>query len=570
MAKNANKTADTANPAQMCDVLIIGGGVAGLSLALRLPESLSVRMILKGQPEQSNTWFAQGGISAVIDKRDSLDAHIEDTLRAGAGLCAPKVVKAIVSTGPEEIEWLRSMQVDFTTTRDKRGREELHLTREGGHSHRRVVHHKDSTGSKLQTSLMDAARARPNITISNFRTAIDLIVDKSGRECIGAYVLESDNRVVPYCARAVVLATGGVGKVYLYTSNPSVATGDGIAMAWRAGCRIANLEFMQFHPTCLYAAGQETVLLSEALRGEGAQLKLPDGERFMYRYDERGELATRDVVAFAIDNEMKRLGIESVYLDISHRDAGEIKKMFPTLCKKCSERGFDLTKEPVPVVPAAHYMCGGVSTRLNARTNIGNLYAIGEVAHTGLHGANRMASNSLLECLASARFAVKSIKKQLASDKPFQPQCKPWDESRIMLPNEKVITLQVWREVRHLMWNYVGIARTTNRLLKARKRIALIYKEIEEHYARYKVSTDFIELRNITTVASLIIRSALARKESRGLHQLVDKPETKKQYDGRDTVLKKRKASEGATREGQKRKLTASATNVSRMSASKR
>ena len=352
-------------------------------------------------------------------------------------------------------------------------------------------------------------------------------------------MLEPDGRVATYGARATVLATGGAGKVYLYTSNPAAASGDGIAMAWRAGCRIANLEFMQFHPTCLYAPGGETVLLSEALRGEGARLTLPDGEDFMRRYDERGELATRDIIAFAMDREMKRLGAECVYLDISHRSENDIEKLFPSLRKMCLARGFDLAKDRVPVVPAAHYMCGGVVTDLNARTDVGGLYAIGEVAHTGLHGANRMASNSLLECLVCARFAADALPQELATS-PNEPAAPmPWDESRVTPADEKIITLQTWHEVRRLMWNYVGIARTTRRLLRAQQRIEIIRQETEEHYGRFRLTADFVELRNMTLVASLVIRSALLRKESRGLHQLVDYPEALAEYEGRDTVLQR-------------------------------
>lgn len=526
-------------PPRHYGVLIVGCGLAGLSPALRLPESVSVRVVAKGPPERSNTWHAQGGISAVIDTHDSMEAHIEDTMRSGAGLCRREVVEAVVRAGPEEIAWLQSMHVDFTTAKNESGRNALHLAREGGHSHRRIVHNKDQTGRKVQTSLLDAAQARDNITIDHTCTVVDLYVDKKTGVCGGAYILNDTGRVEPCPARVTVLATGGAGKVYLYTSNPDSASGDGIAMGWRAGCRVANLEFMQFHPTCLFAPGEKTLLLSETLRGEGAQLLLPNGTRFMDRYDPHGDLAARDVLARAMDTEMKRLGVPHLYLDVSYKPAAFIKKHFPTLYRRCLDYGYDMAKDRLPVVPAAHYTCGGVSTDLYGRTNVKRLLAIGETACTGLHGANRMASNSLLECLAYASFAAKAIN-LLLLDEPDAPNIPDWDTSQVTQPNEEIIILQAWHEIRRLMWNYVGIARSRERLMRAQERITLIRREIDEHYRRFKISADFIELRNLATVSGLIVRSALLRRESRGLHYLVDVPHPQTEYEGRDTVLQRR------------------------------
>ena len=522
------------------DVLIAGCGLAGLSLALRLPESISVCIIAKGTPEQSNTWYAQGGISAVMDTHDSVEAHIEDTVRAGAGLCHRDVVEAVVRAGPGEIAWLQSMHVNFTTVKNTAGCDTLHLTREGGHSRRRVVHSKDQTGRVVQTSLLDVAGERKNITIDYARTVVDLCIDNTSGACVGAYVIGKDNRVETYSSRVTVLATGGAGKVYLYTSNPDSASGDGIAMAWRAGCRVANLEFMQFHPTCLFSPGKKTLLLSETLRGEGARLSLPDGNAFMQHYDARGDLATRDVLARAIDTEMKRLGVAHLFLDILHKPAAFIKKQFPTLYKQCLDYGYDMTKDRLPVVPAAHYTCGGVVTDLYGRTNIQNLFAIGETACTGLHGANRMASNSLLECLAGASFSAAAIQRQLHPDVRQPAEVPEWDASRVTRSSEEIIVLQDWHEIRRLMWNYVGIARSRERLLRAQKRIALIGHEVEDHYCRYKVNANFIELRNLVTVSGLIVRSALERNESRGLHYITDCPRSKPEYDMCDTVLCRR------------------------------
>ncbi len=519
--------------AQACDVLIIGGGAAGLSLALHLPETLSVYLLAKGNLSQSNTYYAQGGISAVLSDSDSLHAHIEDTMAIGAGLCSREVVQKVVAEGPRMIRWLQEMGVHFTPEPGDRGT--LHLTREGGHSHRRVVHSKDRTGKAIQDSLFERVRARRNIKVIANAIAVDLI---SGRgACRGAYILKTHaaGRVLTCVAGATVLATGGAGKVYLYTSNPDGACGDGIAMAWRAGCRVANMEFIQFHPTCLYHPHAKSFLLSEALRGEGAKLLLPDGGEFMHRFDPRGALAPRDVVARAIDYEMKRLGIDCVYLDVSHKPADFITSHFPSLHRRCLEFGRDLTKEPVPVVPAVHYLCGGVVTDLTGRTDLDGLYAVGETACTGLHGANRMASNSLLECIAFARFAAADITACAASRPP--PTVPNWDESRVTESDEEVVISHSWEELRRVMWDYVGIVRTEKRLERARRRIELLLAEVDEHYRRFRINGDFIELRNLTTVASLIVNSALSRRESRGLHYMRDYPATDPALDGKDTVL---------------------------------
>jgi L-aspartate oxidase len=523
------------------DVLIIGSGAAGLALALRLAERHRVAVLSKGPITEGSTFYAQGGISAVLDDQDSLDAHVQDTLAAGAGLCAEPVVRHTVERGPESIRWLTELGVPFTRETLADGRTQLHLTREGGHSHRRVVHAADATGRAIEDTLVGQARRSPNIDLFEQHIAVDLITTaKLGlpgpNRCVGAYVLDRSDGVEIFQASHVVLATGGASKVYLYSSNPQGSTGDGIAMAWRAGCRVANMEFMQFHPTCLYHPQAKSFLISEAVRGEGGRLLLPDGTPFMHRFDRRGELAPRDIVARAIDHEMKRLGADFVYLDISHKPADFIRDHFPTIHERCLEYGFDMTREPLPVVPAAHYTCGGVVTDLHARTDLDSLYAIGETAYTGLHGANRMASNSLLECLVFAQAAGEDI---LARDpRPDTGlEIPPWDESRVTDSDEEVVVSHNWDELRRFMWDYVGIVRTTKRLERARHRVDLLMAEIDEYYSHFRVTSDLLELRNLVMVADIIIRCAVSRHESRGLHYTLDYPELDPKLDGVPTVI---------------------------------
>ena len=510
------------------DVLIIGSGAAGLSLALRLPEQVRCTVVSKRELVEGNTLYAQGGISAVLDSSDSLESHVRDTLKAGAGLCQEDVVRTVVKRGPAAIRWLAEQGVAFTQE-PPTGDSEFHLTREGGHSHRRVVHAADATGRAVETTLVEQVRQRSNVTILEHHIAVDVTrVRERGREprCTGAYLLDLQrDRVVAAPARTVVLATGGAAKVYLYTSNPDVATGDGIAMAWRAGCRIVNMEFIQFHPTCLYHPQAKSFLISEAVRGEGGRLLLPDGTRFMPRFDERAELAPRDIVARAIDHEMKRLGTDCVYLDISHKPAAFVEEHFPTIHARCLELGFDMRKEPLPVVPAAHYTCGGVRVDTHGETDIPGLFAIGETAYTGLHGANRMASNSLLECLVYGELALERILQRLdeADDAPRVPA---WDESRVTDSDEEVVVSHNWEELRRFMWDYVGIVRSNKRLARARRRVDLLRHEIDEYYGNFRVSNDLLELRNLVEVADLIVQSALRRRESRGLHYNIDFPET--------------------------------------------
>jgi L-aspartate oxidase len=524
------------------DVAIVGSGLAGLSVALHLAQTRKVAIISKRELLDGASNWAQGGIAAVLDSGDSHDQHIADTLVAGAGLCDEAATRYIVEHGREAIEWLIEQGVPFT--RDETAELGFHLTREGGHSQRRIIHAADATGHAVQVTLEQKVRAHPNIALFEHHCAIDVITsDKlqpdgvhSGPalvgqpRCHGLYVQdEKSGKVLTFEAEHTVLATGGAGKVYLYTTNPDTATGDGIAMAWRAGCRVSNMEFIQFHPTCLYHPFAKSFLITEAVRGEGGLLKLPPeagtaaGTRFMPAHDERGELAPRDVVARAIDFEMKKRGLDYVHLDISHQSPEFIKEHFPTIYARCLELGIDITKEPIPVVPAVHFTCGGVVTDLAGRTDIPGLYAVGETAYTGLHGANRLASNSLLECLVVGRACAH----QIAAAPPVElPPLPGWDESRVTNADEEVVIAHNWDELRRFMWNYVGIVRTTKRLERAQHRIKLLKEEIDEYYRNFRVTNDLLELRNLVEVAHLIVRSALSRHESRGLHFSRDYPDT--------------------------------------------
>jgi L-aspartate oxidase len=520
------------------DVLIIGSGAAGLSLAAQLAGPARVAVLSKDALSEGATMYAQGGISAVLDAFDSVDSHVRDTLEVGAGLCKPDVVRHVVEHGRESIQWLADLGVAFTKSP---GGGDYHLHREGGHSHRRIIHAADSTGRAIETTLEERVRSHPAIDLFEFHTAVDLITDQriggSEGRCLGAYVFDQrSSRVRVFRARFTVIASGGAGKVYLYTSNPDICTGDGIAMAWRAGSRIANMEFIQFHPTCLYHPQAKSFLVSEALRGEGARLLLPDGSTFMERFDSRGELAPRDIVARAIDHEMKRLGAECVYLDISHRPADFIIEHFPTIYARCLQYGFDLTRQPIPVVPAAHYTCGGILIDMRGRADTPGLYAIGEASCSGLHGANRMASNSLLECVVYAGSACRDILERLPQCGAV-PQLPAWDESQVSDSDEEVVVAHNWDEIRSFMWDYVGIVRTNKRLQRARNRIRLLQAEIQEYYWNFRLTNDLIELRNLSLVASIIIESALRRHESRGLHFSLDYPPADPAVPGTDTVL---------------------------------
>lgn len=510
--------------------LVIGGGLAGLSLALRLADAgQKVTILAKRELGEGSTRYAQGGIAAVLSDDDSFESHIDDTHIAGAGLCDIDAVEQVVRNAPKAVQWLIKRGVSFTLLEDG-NQGEYHLTKEGGHSHRRVIHAADATGAVVEGTLEQIVRKHTNIDLLENHIAIDLIttqklgIDQDKNLVLGVYALNLKTKTpVTISAHQTVLATGGASKVYLYTSNPDTSTGDGIAMAWRAGCRIGNMEFVQFHPTCLYHPHAKSFLISEALRGEGAHLIHADGQRFMLQHDERAELAPRDVVARCIDFEMKKNGYDCVYLDISHRDKEFILHHFPTISARCLEFGFDLTKQPIPVVPSAHYTCGGILTNLSGQTDIANLYAIGETSCTGLHGANRLASNSLLECLVYAEAAANHIlsnpNEQLANvELPF------WDESQVVDPDERIVVSHNWDELRRCMWDYVGIVRTDKRLKRAQNRIDLLKEEVVEYYSNFKVTNDLIELRNILDVADLIIKSAIERKESRGLHYTRDYP----------------------------------------------
>ena len=504
------------------DVLIVGSGLAGLTAALELAATHRVAVLTKRGLDDGASQQAQGGIAAVLAEGDSFDAHIQDTLVAGAGLSDLPATRQVVENAPAAIAWLQSLGVPFS---EEDG--QLHLTREGGHSARRIVHATDATGAAVQRQLIAAVRRTPAITVLENHTLVDVITSarlgQSGApRCLGLYALNGDtDQVDTFRAAHTILATGGAGKVYLYTSNPDTATGDGIAAAWRAGCRVANLEFIQFHPTCLYHPHAKSFLISEAVRGEGGRLLLPDGTRFMAAHDARAELAPRDIVARAIDFEMKKHGLDCVHLDISHQSPEFLQAHFPNILARCLELGIDITRAAIPVVPAAHYTCGGVLTDLAGRTDVAGLLAIGEVACTGLHGANRLASNSLLECMVFARSAAEAIRSAAASAPCALPA---WDDSQVTDADEAVVIAHNWDELRRLMWNYVGIVRSNKRLERAARRIALLSAEIEEFYAHFHVSRDLLELRNLVQVAELIVRSAQLRHESRGLHYSRDYP----------------------------------------------
>ena len=525
------------------DVLIIGSGAAGLSLALKLADHSNVAVLSKNALVEGATFYAQGGVSAALDRHDSIKSHVQDTLAAGVGLCDPKIVHFVVERAQESINWLVNMGVNFTRSNGSSETSSVfHLHKEGGHSHRRVIHAADATGKAIETTLESRVRQHKNIDLFEHHIAVDLITNnkflKDKCRCIGAYVLDDKKKNVKvFRARNVVLATGGAGKVYLYTSNPDSCTGDGIAMASRIGCRIVNMEFIQFHPTCLYHPMAKSFLISEALRGEGAKLILNDGNSFMKRYDNRQELAPRDIVARAIDYEMKRLGCDCVYLDISHKPEKFIKQHFPNIFKRCMDLGINIATDRIPVVPAAHYTCGGVIVNKNGQTDIPGLYAIGEVSYTGLHGANRMASNSLLECFVFAHSAFKHIKETLPEIK-MPEKISEWDESRVTNSDEEVVVSHNWDEIRRFMWDYVGIVRTTKRLHRAHHRIKLLQSEISEYYGNFRITKDLIELRNLATTAELIIESALKRKESRGLHYTTDYPTIDDGNFLRNTIIK--------------------------------
>ena len=518
------------------DVIIIGAGAAGLTAALNLADRFKVAVLAKGE---GATGWAQGGIAAVLEPGDTFESHVEDTMVAGAGLNNRATVEFVVGNAPDAIARLAELGVPFNAGEGKNG---WHLTREGGHSHRRIVHVDDATGWAVQQALEKAAAAHPNISIVPDMVAIDLVTSRHGERYSGdghvwgVYALNrKSGRVETFTARATILATGGAGRLYLFSTEPRGATGDGIAMAWRAGCRVSNMEFMQFHPTCLYNLQVKNFLITEAVRGEGGQLEIPGtGDRFMPSFDERAELAPRDIVARAIDHEIKRLGLDYVHLDISHREPDFIRAHFPNIYEKLLGLGIDITKEPIPVVPAQHYTCGGVVVDLNGCTDAPGLYAAGEVTQSGLHGANRLASNSLLECLVFGEAAAKHILGNWES-LAEAPQVRAWDESRVTDSDEEVVIAQTWGEIRRFMWNYVGIVRTTKRLERAKHRIDLLRREVADYYKHFRVTPDLIELRNLVEVADLIIRSALSRHESRGLHYTLDFPKTAAA--AKDTVL---------------------------------
>lgn len=506
------------------DALIIGSGLAGLSLALKLADQKKVAVITKKSLLDGASSWAQGGIAAVLSPDDSWENHIQDTHIAGGGLCEPATTRYVVENGKAAIDWLIGQGVSFSRDEDNK----YHLTREGGHSHRRIIHAADATGLAVQRSIAAKVLAHPNITMFEQHIAIDLItgnkLGKNDNRCYGAYALNTQSdEIITIAASHTILATGGAGKVYLYTTNPDTATGDGIAMGWRAGCRVANMEFIQFHPTCLYHPHAKSFLISEAVRGEGGILKLPDGTPFMAKHDPRAELAPRDVVARAIDFEMKTHGLDCVYLDISHQSEAFLKQHFPNIYARCLELGINIAQAPIPVVPAAHYTCGGLVVDLQGHTDVAGLYAIGETTNTGLHGANRLASNSLLECVVFAEAVAQDILSKPAIALSNLPE---WDESQVTDADEAVVISHNWAELRRFMWDYVGIVRTTKRLERAQHRIQLLHEEINEYYNHFHISADLLELRNLVLSADLIVKSALSRHESRGLHYSKDYPET--------------------------------------------
>jgi L-aspartate oxidase len=512
------------------DFLVIGSGIAGLSYALKVASYGRVCIVTKKESAESNTNYAQGGIASVVSQEDSFENHIQDTLEAGAGLCHKDVVNMVIQEGPTHVQQLIDWGVSFS----QNDRGEFDLGREGGHKQRRIIHAKDMTGKAIEQALLDAIRQHPDIEILENHIAIDLITtakvnadDASPLRCLGAYVLDRESETIQtYQSNIVLLASGGAGKIYLYTSNPDIATGDGLAMAYRAGAILANLEFVQFHPTCLYHVDAKSFLISEAVRGEGAILRLPNGERFMSQHDTREELAPRDIVARAIDTEMKKGGYNHVLLDLSAKKTSWIKERFPTIYQKCLQHGIDITSQPIPVVPAAHYFCGGVVTDMKARTTIEGLFAAGETACTGLHGANRLASNSLLEALVFSNKAAEESVKQMKSQSNFSASLPEWNAGESTDSDEQVMISHNWDEIRRTMWNYVGIVRSNKRLIRAKRRIDVLREEIKEYYWNFKISADLIELRNIALIASLTIDCALARKESRGLHYNIDYPQT--------------------------------------------
>ena len=515
------------------DVLIIGSGAAGMSLALQLPTSLNVAVLSKTQLGSGSTFWAQGGMAAVLHDRDTVQAHVDDTLSAGAGLCHEPAVQFTVGRSRQIVDWLISQGMNFDLREDQQDAEfrEFHLTMEGGHSHRRVIHAADQTGRALSEVLATRAAEAPNITMLTDRCLVDVI--KAGSRVCGAYLLSTgDNTVETVSAGAVVLATGGASKAYRYTTNPDGASGDGIAVAWRAGCRVANLEFNQFHPTCLYHPQSRSFLMTEALRGEGATLHLPSGQRFMPDFDDREELAPRDIVARAIDYEMKRLGAECVFLDISHQPAELITRHFPQAYERCLALGIDITHDRIPVVPAAHYTCGGVVVDQYGASDVPGLYVVGESACTGLHGANRMASNSLLECFVYAQSAAQHIAESITGELA-SPEV--WDDSRVRDSDEEVVIQHNWQELRRLMWDYVGIVRTSRRLEHAADRIALLEKEVSGYYGRFQITRPLLEMRNLARVSSLMVQCAAERRESRGLHYNSDFPDTASV--ARDSIL---------------------------------
>lgn len=516
------------------DVVIVGSGAAGLTAALKLSPHLRVAVLSKGEMSGGSTRWAQGGIAAVLKASDSIQSHIDDTLVAGAGLCSEDAVRFVVERGQDAIESLINLGVEFDRSAPEHHEDgyDYHLTREGGHSHRRIIHAADATGKAVQKTLNQRVLEEPNIDVYEQHVAIDVITNRHLKnkasytdQAHGVYVLNMKaGRVETFSARSTIIATGGASRVYLYSSNPDASTGDGIAMAWRSGCRVTNMEFNQFHPTCLFHPDAKTFLITEAMRGEGAFLHGVDDERFMLRYDERAELAPRDIVARAIDSEMKRTGMDNVWLDITHKDADFVISHFTNIYRHCLGLGIDITRDKIPVVPAAHYTCGGIHVDQMARSDLDHLYAIGECAHTGLHGANRMASNSLLECLVTGNAAAEDILNR-QDNSPPPAIARNWDESKVTDSDEEVVVSHNWKELRRFMWDYVGIVRTDKRLARAKRRVDLLAGEIQEYYGNFRVTADLLELRNLVTVADLIVRSAQQRRESRGLHFTADYPD---------------------------------------------